>query len=84
MGAFDVIRRQTYQRLISDEARKKSIKKAIIQLAAEGKDIDGVLIIFLKKDKIYAMEGGLNDDFEAQALMQRVQYLINRDGLVKP
>lgn len=84
MGVLDVFRRQTYQRAGGEDHRNKAVKQAIVQLMAEGKDIEGVLMIFLKEGKIYVMEGGLNDDFEAQVLIQRAEYLINRDGLVKP
>ncbi len=79
---LDFLRRQAYQRRSSDDERNRNVRSAIMQLAAEGPGIDGILAIFIKDGKIYVMEGGLQDDFEAQVMMQRAQYLINTHGLV--
>jgi len=83
MGLFDIMRQKAYQRNISEGERKKAVKQTIMGIASEGKAIDGLLVIYVTQGRIAVMEGGLSDDFEANVMIQRAQYLINRDGLVR-
>ena len=79
---MDTFKRRVFQRKCPDAELNQRARTAIMQLASEGKDIEGVLVIFIKGGRIYVMEGGLHDDFEAQVMIQRAQYLINDQGLV--
>lgn len=80
---LDFLRQKAYQRDLKSEQRSKDVKQTIIELTADGKNIDGLLAIYLKHGKIVVMQGGLNDDFEAGVMIRRAEYLINRDGLVR-
>lgn len=81
-GFLDTFKRKAFQRKAADVERNKNVRLAIVQLSSEGPEIDGILAIFIKNGRIYVMEGGLQDDFEAQVLVQRAQYLINNQGLI--
>lgn len=83
MNILDNLRQKAFQRNTSEDERNKAVKQTVMELASEAKDIDGLLVIFLKHGRIAVIEGGLNDDFEANVCIQRAQYLINRDGLVR-
>lgn len=82
MGLLDYVRRKSYQRSKTETERATNVRLCLIEMLSEGKEIDGVLVIFLKHGKICVTEGGLQDDFEAQVLIRRAEYLINRDGLI--
>jgi len=81
-GLFSTFSRHAFQRKIANSERNKMVRLAIVQLTSEGPEIEGILAIFIKSGRIYVMEGGIQDDFEAQVLLQRAQYLINSQGLV--
>lgn len=82
MKFLDTFRRRNFQRKTIDDELNRKARQAIVQIASEGFEIEGILAIFIKHGRIYVMEGGLHDDFEAQVLLQRAQYLINDQGLI--
>jgi len=71
------------QRDIKLEEKRMEVKHNLMELVAEGNEIDGVLCIFSKHGQIVVMQGGLGDDFEAGVFLRRAEYLVNSQGLIK-
>ena len=71
------------QRNVQLEAKRAEVKKQIMELVAEGIEIDGMVNIYSSHGKIYVMQAGLEDDFEVGVYLRRAEYLVNSQGLVK-